>query len=456
MVDDGRDRRKAEDLPPQSPLANTSRLGSNSICMQYKYITTSEELNEYCRALASCKSIAFDTEFVSEHTYRPVLCLVQVSADDELAAIDAIQIGDLTPFWELIAAEGHETIVHAGRGEMEFCLHAAGRRPAGLFDVQIAAGLVGVEYPAGYGTLVSKLLGHKFSKHETRTDWRRRPLSKRQIEYALTDALHLPALRRVLGERLDDLGRQTWMEEEMALWQDQAEKSILHDRWHKVSGNTGLDSRALAVLREIYRWRDAEAKRRNQPARRVLRDDLIVELARRGTADPARIGALRGMERGDLTRRMDEIAACIQRGLDLPEEKLPVKIHASQMPQLSVLGQFLFAALGSICRQEQLAPTIVGTPNDIRELIAYDIRKVKPKTTPRLAQGWRKQFVGHLFDELLSGKVAIRVADPTADAPLTFEGAEDYMKESAEQDSLTAPRPRKHAAGPRNPRRHKE
>src|SRR3972149_6747707 len=137
--------------------------------MQYQHITTGEQLRQYCRALASCKSIAFDTEFVSEHTYRPVLCLVQVSAEDRLAAIDAVEIGDLTPFGEVVAAGGHETIVHAGRGEMEFCLHATGRRPASLFDVQIAAALVGVEYPAGYGTLVSKLLGHKFAKHETRT-----------------------------------------------------------------------------------------------------------------------------------------------------------------------------------------------------------------------------------------------------------------------------------------------
>ncbi len=424
--------------------------------MQYKYVTTSEQLAEYCRALASCRSIAFDTEFVSEHTYRPELCLVQVSADNELAVIDAMEIGDLTSFWEVIAAEGHETVVHAGRGEMEFCLHATGRRPADLFDVQIAAGLVGVEYPAGYGTLVSKLLGHKFAKHETRTDWRRRPLSKRQIEYALTDALYLPALRDILEESLKKLGRQAWMQEEMASWQDEAEKSILHDRWHRVSGNTGLDSRALAVLRELYRWRDAEAKRRNQPARRVLRDDLIVELARRGSADPARIRALRGMERGDLIRRMDEIAACIQRGLDLPEENLPVKIHGNQMPQLSVLGQFLFSALGSICRQAQLAPTIVGTPNDIRELIAYDIRKTKPKYPPRLALGWRKEFVGRLFDDLLSGKVAIRVGDPHADAPLAFEGAEKYIKQPAEQDSITAPQPKKHATSPKSPRKHKE
>lgn len=423
--------------------------------MQYEYISTDEQLEEYCRSLASCKSIAFDTEFVSEHTYRPVLCLVQVSAENRLTAIDAMEIGDMTPFWEAVAAEGHETIVHAGRGEMEFCWHAAGRRPAGLFDVQIAAALVGVEYPAGYGTLVSKLLGQKFAKHETRTDWRRRPLSKRQIEYALTDVLYLPALRDILSQRLGELGRLSWMEEEMTAWQAEVEKSLSHDRWHRVSGNTGLDGRALAVLREIYRWRDAEAKRRNQPARRVLRDDLIVELARRGSADPQQIRALRGMERGDLLRRMDEIAACIKCGLDLPEEELPVKAPSHQMPQLSVLGQFLFAALGSICRQAQLSPTIVGTPNDIRELIAYDIRKTKPKNQPRLARGWRAEFVGRLFDDLISGKVAIRIADPHADAPLVFEGAEQYVKEPVERGSLAKQHRKKHAGSAKRRRKRK-
>lgn len=395
--------------------------------MKYQYITTSDQLKKYCQELAACNTIAFDTEFVSEHTYRPQLCLIQVSAEDQLTAIDAMEIEDLTPFWEVLAAPGHDTIVHAGRGEMEFCYHATGRRPARLFDVQIAAALVGAEYPAGYGTLVSRLLGHKFAKHETRTDWRRRPLSKRQIEYALTDVLYLIPLRNLLYKRLEELHRISWIEEEMATFQEEVERSLSHERWHRVSGNSGLDSRALAILREIYRWREAEAKRRNQPARRVLRDDLIVELARRGTSDPVQIRALRGMERGDLLRRMDELSICIQRGIDLPEEDLPIKIGGSQTPQLSVLGQFLFAALGSICRQAHLSPTIVGTPNDIRELIAYDIHKSKTKAPPRLARGWRAEFVGLLFDDLLSGKVAIRVTDPSADAPLTFEGAEDIV-----------------------------
>jgi ribonuclease D len=391
--------------------------------VQYQDITTDEQLRQYCQKLARAKTIAFDTEFVSEHTYRPVLCLIQVAADGDLAVIDAMTVGDVTPFWEAIAAPGHETIVHAGRGEVEFCLRAIGRRPAQLFDVQLAAALAGAEYPAGLGALVAKFLGQTPPKHETRTDWRRRPLSKRQVEYALGDARYLPPLRDKICAKLQELGRLGWLEEEMVAWQEEIERALSHERWRCVSGNTGLDARGLAIVRELYHWRDAEAQRRNQPIRRILRDDLIIELARRGSADVGRICAVRGMERGDLQRRLGDIAAAIQRGLDMPEVECPPRIARKQAPELSVLGQFLFAALGSVCREVELAPNLVGTPNDIRDWIAYRTGRGhrKPGTSPQLARGWRAQFVGRLFDDLLAGKLSVRVAEPKSDHPLAFE-----------------------------------
>ena len=390
--------------------------------MPYADITTDEQLRHYCRKLAHAKTIAFDTEFVSEHTYRPVLCLIQVEADGELAAIDPITIGDVTPFWEAVAAPGHETIVHAGRSEVEFCLLAIDRLPAQMLDVQLAAGLAGAEYPAGLGNLIAKFLGRTPPKHETRTDWRRRPLSKRQVEYALNDARYLPPLCEKIRAKLTELGRLGWLEEEMATWQEGIERSMSHERWRRISGNAGLDARGLAIIRELFHWRDAEAQRRNQPVRRILRDDLIVELAKRGSADPARIRAVRGLERGDLQRRMDELAAAIQRGLDLPEADCPPRATREAAPELSVLGQFLFAALGSICRDAQLAPNLVGSPNDIREWIAYRTGRGrgKPGVIPQLARGWRAEFVGRLFDDLLAGKLSVHVAEPKSDHPLAF------------------------------------
>ena len=390
--------------------------------MQYQNITTDDQLREYCRELAEAESIAFDTEFVSEHTYRPVLCLVQVAAGEQLAVIDAMAIDDLSPFWKAVAEEGHQTIVHAGRSEMEFCLQAVGRRPARLFDVQIAAGLIGLEYPASYNTLVARLLGKTSGRHETRTDWRRRPLSKRQIEYALDDVRHLHPIRDMLQAKLSKLGRLGWFQEEIDAWQDKIEHALSRDRWRRVSGNSGLDERTMAIVRELWKWREAEAQRRNQPVRRVLRDDLIIELAKRRTADVKRISAVRGLERGDLQRRLGEIAACIRRALDLPEEQCPKAVCRQRKPKLSVLGQFLFAALSSVCRRGKLAPNMVGTPGDIRELIAYRTGQADPGGgKPRLARGWRAEFVGRLFDDLLAGKTTIRIKDPTSDHPLVFE-----------------------------------
>jgi ribonuclease D len=391
--------------------------------VHYQKITTDRQLQEYCRELARAESIALDTEFVSEHTYRPVLCLVQVAAQRQLAVIDAMALEDLTPFWEAVAQPGHITIVHAGRSELEFCLQAIGRRPAGLFDVQIAAGLVGVEYPAAYGTLVFKLLGEGPQRHETRTDWRRRPLARRQIDYALDDVRYLHAIYDALRSELGRLGRLAWLEEEMAAWQEEIERGLAEERWRRISGGSRLDGRRLAIVRELWRWREAEAQRRDQPSRRVLRDDLIVELAKRGTADLRRISAVRGLERGDLRRRLQEIAACIQRALALPEEQCPRPDRRQPQPKHCVLGQLLFAALGSICRHAQLAPNLVGTPGDIRALIAYRTGGGGDghRRPPGLAQGWRAELVGRLFDDLLAGKTAIRIAEPTSDHPLVFE-----------------------------------
>jgi len=390
--------------------------------VSYRSVTTDDELRGYAEEIAGCESIALDTEFVAEESYRPVLCLIQVAAGGELAVIDPLGLDDLTPFWRALAAEGHETIVHAGRGEVEFCLAAIGRPPARLLDVQIAAGLIGIEYPAGYGTLISKLLGKQTKKHETRTDWRRRPLSNRQIQYALDDVRYLTPLRDKIRAELDRLGRSQWLDDEIRQWQEDIQRAMTQERWRRVSGNAGLGRRELAAVRELWHWREKEAERRNQPVRRVLRDDLIVELARRQTADPKRIGAVRGLERGDLRRRVGEIAACIQRALELPEQDCPVPVRGERPPKLSVLGQFLFAALGSICREARLAPQLVGTPSDVRELIAYRTGLIDPRRDPpKLAVGWRAELVGHLFDDLLAGRKSIRIADATSEHPLVFE-----------------------------------
>jgi len=333
-----------------------------------------------------------------------------------------LSIGDMRPYWETIVAPGHQTIVHAGREEIMFSLAATGRPPHDLIDVQLAAGLIGVEFPAGYGTLVSRLLGKRTSKAETRTDWRRRPLSAQQLAYALSDVEHLPALRDLILGKLERLGRLEWLRAETDSWLGEIHVARGRERWRRVSGSSGLNRRRLAIVREIWRWREEEAERRDCPARRVLRDDLIVELAKRELSDPHKIRAVRGLDRGDLKYALPKLAACIDRALHLPEEDCPEIVRTETNPQQTMVTQLLSSALGSICREAQIAPSLVGTANDVRDLVSYYLGDWSTSSPPPLlTQGWRALVVGEVLKDILQGRVALRIVDPRAEQPLTFE-----------------------------------
>ncbi|HEX4131677.1 MAG TPA: HRDC domain-containing protein [Pirellulales bacterium] len=397
--------------------------------MAYELITTPAQLDDLCARLAEAPTIAFDTEFVSEHTYRPELCLVQVAFGSTLVLIDPLAAPDLTAFWRVLAAPGHETIVHAGRQELLFCLESVDAPPHRLFDVQLAAGMIGLEYPAGYGSLLGKLLGQRPSKGETRTDWRRRPLSSQQLEYALDDVRYLDPLRRTLGAKLARLGREAWFHDEMTAWQNEVNASRTAERWRRVTGSSGLSARSLVIVRDVWLWREGEAQRRNLPVRQVLRDDLIVELAKRRSADPKQIGAVRGMERGDLRRIIPELAKVVAHSLEVDERLHPENTRVDVSPQVNMLGQFLSSALSSLCRDAEVATSLVGTASDVRDLVMYHLeQKESPgkksdaqDEPPTLMRGWRAQVVGKLFEDLLDGRVSIRVADPHAEQPLAFE-----------------------------------
>jgi len=391
--------------------------------LRYDHIISDQHLRDFCETIASAPIVAYDTEFVSEDSFQPDLCLIQLAAADHLAIVDPLEVKDLSPLWNLLTSPGRETLVHAGREEFRFIWKATGKAPSGWFDVQIAAGLIGMEYPASYSTLSSKLIGKTISKEETRTDWRRRPLTQRQLEYALLDVADLEAIRGVLHKRLSDLGRLSWLETELAAWQRDLVEFETGERWRRLGGISSLPPRALAAVRELSLWRDSEAERRNQPVRRILRDDLLIEIAKRQTDDPKRIRAVRGMERGDIQRYLPKLAQCVEKALALKDHELPRLERKSSRPQLNLLGQFLSTALGSICRSAQVAPSLAGTTQDVRDLLAYrlNLGGFEEGELPILAQGWRAEVVGTVIDHLLSGDLVLRITDPLADEPLAFE-----------------------------------
>ena len=398
----------------------TSRSPSPS---SFDHVTSDTQLSDLVRRLADLPHLAFDTEFVSEHTYRSQLCLIQVAAPGVLAVIDTLKVRELDGFWRLLTDPGRTTVVHAGREEMGFILHAIKARPANLFDVQVAAGLVDHDYPAGYAAIVRRFLNETTSKGETRTDWRQRPLSPAQIEYALDDVRHLEELWRRLEAKLVSLGRRDWMQQEMAMWQDDVEESFVRKRWRRVSGLNGMPRRELAIARELWHWRDGVAESRDMPPKRVLRDDLLVELCKRKSSDPRQISAIRGMQRSDLRHIIGGISEAIDRGLTLPDEELPGgERHRAPPPQLAMLGQFLATAIAGVCRKEQLAPAMVGTASDMRDLLAHKLGyREEEEQVPLLASGWRAEVVGPLVDDLLSGRAALRIGDLRSHDPLVIE-----------------------------------
>ena len=383
----------------------------------HDFLETSAELDELCRALRQAEILAFDTEFISENRYRPELCLIQVCYDGHLALVDALAIGSTQSFWEVVVDGPAIPVTHAGRAELLFCHEATGRMPSRLFDVQVAAGLAGYEYPASYANLVGRLTRDELRKSETRSDWRKRPLTPEQLQYALQDVQYLPDMYRRLERELQTLQRLDALREEMDETQRQLLIQEVEQPWFRLASSQGLRPRGQAILVELWKWRDRKAARKNLPPRRVLRDDLLMELARREASQPQGILALRGMNRSDLD--VQEIAAAIQRGLAAPTLPGSGSANSRSPDEHGLLGQHLYTAFGLVCREHRVAPALAGSVQDVRKLAAWYLGEQRPEDPlPKLLTGWRRQVVGEFIEEVMDGRWAISVDRANLELPL--------------------------------------
>lgn len=388
--------------------------------MQYDSINTTEELAEFCEAISEEPVIAFDTEFISDDSYRPKLCLIQVATAKHLAIIDPTTTQDTGVFWNLLSTPGRTVVAHAAREESRFCYRFSGKPIAGLFDTQLAAGFIGLEYPASLATLVQKLVNKVLPKGETRTDWMRRPLSRAQIQYALHDVTDLIEMYTQLNAQVQQLDRVEWLEEETDRLQQKVIDGETQENWRRVSGCSGLKPRQLEIVRQLWKWRESKARESDRLPKRVLRDDLIVELARRGTTEEQKIKDIRGMERRGLADQYAAIGAAIQAGLNTPDNELPQRPRGTRRVVSPMLSQFLSTSIACISRQQKLAPPIVGNTENVRELLGYELDRRPNDPVPALLKGWRGEIVGKAFRKILAGELAIRVADVNENQPLEF------------------------------------
>jgi ribonuclease D len=387
-----------------------------------QFVEQPDDLAACCDHLAGCSVFGFDTEFIGEDTYHPQLCLVQVATAERLFVIDPLTVGPLDRFWELVADPARVVVVHAGREEIRMCRQGSGRPPGNLFDLQIAAGLVGIGYPMGHGPLVSQLLRVQLAKAETLTDWARRPLTRQQLSYAYDDVRHLLPLWRQITRRLDKLGRADWAAEEFrALTRRALVENPAVERWRKLRGLGSLDRRRLAVVRELFAWREEVAERQNRPARTVVRDDLVVEIARRLPQRERDLTVLRGLPRQDL----DAILKAVQRGREAPPEEWPtLQERDNDPPQVGLVTSLLMAVLGDLCARQSLTPGLVATTSDVKLLVRAHWQGKGPPAESGLTHGWRAQAVLPALLAVLDGRQAVRVANVRAAAPFALTDEE--------------------------------
>lgn len=384
-------------------------------------VATADELVACCSYLATCPRLGFDTEFVGEEHYHPELCLVQVATPEKLFLIDPFTTGPLDNFWNIVVNPAHQTIVHAGREEIRLCRRSTGKAPGNVFDVQVAAGLVGLGYPLGHGPLVNQLLGVHLSKVETLTEWRTRPLTASQVRYAFDDVRYLLSLGKKLSERLERLNRGAWAAEEFAALTEQHaadEPSGEGEKWRKLRGIGNLDRRRLAIVRELFFWREHLAATMNRPARIVVRDDLLVEIARRNPTKERDLHVVRGLAK----RLAGPILEAVKRACEVPLEECPRQTERDREPQqVALVVGILNAFLADFAARNQLSPSIIATSQDMRQLIRSRLQGEGLPDDSIWLGGWRAAHVLPEVLAILEGRRSIRIADLAAETPFAYE-----------------------------------
>jgi ribonuclease D len=368
-------------------------------------LTTAAEVAALCEELAHEPYVAIDTEFMRDRTYFPKLCLAQLAGAKRHAAIDALAPGiDLAPLLALLANQNVLKVFHAARQDIEIFYRLAGAVPVPLFDTQIAAMVCGYGEEVGYETLVSQIAKGRVDKSSRFTDWSRRPLSAQQLTYALGDVIHLRVIYERLQRQLEQTGRTEWVAEELAdLTNPATYDQPLHEAWQRIKVRS-REPRFLAILRALAAWREGEAQRRDVPRNRIVRDDLLLEIA---ANRPTSVEELAGLRRINLDRHsVEAVVGAVRAALALPPDKLPQPEPPPKMPRgLGPAVDLLRVLLKLQCEEHRVAQRLVANTPDL-EAIASQAR-------PDVAalKGWRFEVFGRAALALKRGELSLAIAN---------------------------------------------
>ncbi len=371
-----------------------------------KLITKTDELAAFCKPLADAEFVTVDTEFMRERTYWPKLCLAQVAGPDDAAAIDALAEGiDLAPLDELMANPKVLKVFHAARQDLEIFYLRMNKVPTPLFDTQVAAMVCGHGEAASYESLATKLAKAKIDKSSRFTDWSRRPLSERQITYALSDVTHLRMVYEKLRKQLEKTGRLPWIAEEMAVLNDPGTyRADPEQSWRRLKPR-GASPRLLAILKEVAAWRERTAQRIDIPRQRLLRDEQLLEIASHAPKTIEDLAATRGLGRGFAEGWQGrELMEAIERGRTIPESELPTRDKApEQLRAPGAVVDLLRTLLRLKAEQAGVAARLVANADELDRLAAG-------KRDVHSLSGWRREIFGEDAVALIEGRLALALS----------------------------------------------
>ena len=369
-----------------------------------KLLTNNDELSAACERFSHHEFVTVDTEFLRETTFWPKVCLIQIASPEEAIAIDTLAENiDLTPFFALMANPAIVKVFHAARQDLEIIWRLSRLIPTPLFDTQVAAMVCGFGEQASYLELVKAITRANLDKSSRFTDWSRRPLSDAQIEYAIADVTYLRDIYSTLLERLTRANRLDWLDDEMQILSSPATYEQHPDNaWERLRHKV-RKPRDLGVLMELAAWREQEAQSKDVPRSRVLKDDILVEIAQSAPRSIESLGNLRAFPKGmERSRSAADIVAAVERGLTRDPNTIP-KIERARRGANGATVELLKVLLRQISEETGVAAKLIATIDDL-EAIAAD----QDSQTPALT-GWRRSIFGEKALELKKGRLALAI-----------------------------------------------
>ncbi|QFY59677.1 ribonuclease D [Rhizobium grahamii] len=369
-------------------------------------IETTADLEAACKELAKSEFITIDTEFLRETTFWPELCLIQMASPTTEVLVDPLAKGlDLKPFFELMADTSVLKVFHAARQDIEIIYNRGGLIPHPIFDTQVAAMVCGFGDSVSYDQLVSRTKGVQIDKSSRFTDWSRRPLSEKQLDYALADVTHLRDVYLYLKAELEREGRSSWLREEMDILEAR-ETYDMHpdDAWQRLKMRL-RKPQELAVLKYVAAWREREARSRNVPRSRVIKDDAIYEIAQQQPKDNEALGRLRTIPKGwERSAAGGAVVEAVNAALALPKAEMPHAPRQTQPPEgAAAAAELLKVLLKLISEKHGVAPKVIANSEDLDRIAAEG-----EKAEVAALHGWRRELFGEPALQLIQGQVALR------------------------------------------------